>query len=132
MRAVMAEHEDHCEQAGTATDPITLSESEEPHLVSDTDSTDGEQGTESDGDSLVPQAVLRAHDIYTTFQDRHWISNKLPHLQLLRSTLLKLAKQLDLSICTGQVAAAFPAESHASMAARGSVLSGIQCHGDYN
>ena len=78
----------------------------------------------------MPHAVLRAHDIYTTFQDRCRIGNKLPHLQLLRSTLLKLAKQLDLSVCTGQVTSAFPAESQASMAARGSVLSGI--HSDYD
>ena len=44
--------------------------------------------------------------------------------------LVKLAQRLDLSVCTEQVTEAFPAESHASMAARGSVLSSI--HGDYD
>ena len=126
----MAAHGDHCEQAGTATDPITLSDSEEPYLVSNTDRPESEHHTESDDDALMPHAVLRAHDIYTTFQDRRRIGNKLPHVQLLRSTLLKLAQRLDTTDCNAQVAAAFPTESHISMAARGSVLKGI--HADYD
>ena len=130
VQTAMAVHENHCEQAGTATDPITLSDSEEPHLVSDTDSTDGEHIMESNGDQLMPRAVLRARDMYTIFQGRRRISKTLPHLLLLRRTLIKLAQQSDLPVCTRQVTSAFPAESHASMAARGSVLSGI--HGDYD
>ena len=78
----------------------------------------------------MPRAVLRAHSIYTEFNDRHQGDHRLQHLQLLRRTLVKLARRLDLSMCTAQVAEAFPTESHASMAARGSVLSGI--HGDYD
>ena len=122
-------------KASAADDPITLDDSDGPTLVSDTD-TDGEdsehstQSGESDGDGLMPSAVMRAHNIYTAFKDRHQAGHKLQHLQLLQRTLVKLARRLDLSVCTAQVAEAFPGESHASMAARGSVLSGI--HGDYD
>ena len=78
----------------------------------------------------MPRAVMRAHGIYTAFKDRRRDGHRMPHLQLLQRTLIKLARRLDLSVCTAQVSAAFPKESHASMAARGSVLSGI--HGDYD
>ena len=95
----MAAHSNHCEQAGTATDPIALSDSEEPCLVSDTDSAGSEHDTESNDDALMPHAVLRAHDIYTTFQDMRQIGNKLPHMQLLRSMLLKLVQKLNTTEC---------------------------------
>ena len=115
--------------------PSTLSDSDGPPLMSDTD-TDGEDSWDStgsgtsDGCNLMPRAVMRAHSIYTAFKDKRQVGLRMPHLQLLQRTLVKLARRLDLSVCTAQVHAAFPKESHASMAARGSVLSGI--HGDYD
>jgi len=123
----------HSQQQGTAGDPITLDDSDEPTLMPDTDTSgeSSEHSTQSDAsEGLMPSAVMRARSIYTAFKARHQAGHKLQHLQLLQRTLVKLARRLDLSVCTAQVAEAFPRESHASMAARGSVLSGI--HGDYD